>query len=597
MKSILSKNLTKANVDRHNTAGYLGIRKFHSLLIASMIDAAQLIAIGIIDKLITGNIVGPDAVAAISLLSPVDTILMLFELLFSTGASVLYARAIADYDGDRARKIEGMTIIMTIAVSIILLFLSYIGENAFFDMIEATGEIREYAANYFFFSRFMFILTPISTLLGEFAVVDGDEKLVLATTLFDVIGDIGLSVILCFKIGIAGASLGSIIGSSFSVVVLFIHFFKKSNPMRPVPYFSFRDTCEILKISAADSVSLLFDTGFELFIKFWFISHYGMVLTPVLATVTSILDLLFIADSISSSCDTMIIAYRGDGNPYAIRNLLHHATKIAMLIGLGFIAVICIIAPVFPYIYGIRDAEMIRLSAIGCRIVAVEIIPYSLIALFNSYYVRTERYGIAISLNAADSLLLRAPLIMIFSSAFGMTGVWIGCALTGYASLFFLFLVISMKYGRSNFPLIDIDRKTASLKLSFMITPENSVNASIKVSEYMKEHGIDTIAATKAALIYEEVPLLVADINKEINTKKEIHIDTFAALEKEGVKIVFWYDGELANVSDPDMLPKDLRNYLITGLFNINQNVRSLTTSGYNRLSFVIPYSRQNEAI
>ena len=77
---------------------------------------------------------------------------------------------------------------------------------------------------------------------------------------------------------------------------------------------------------------------------------------------------------------------------------------------------------------------------------------------------------------------------------------------------------------------------------------------------------------------------------KEINKKKEIHIDTFAALEKEGVKIVFWYDGELANISDPDMLSQDLRNFLITGLFNINQDVRSLMTSGYNRLSFVIPY-------
>ncbi len=85
MKSILSKNLTKARVDQHNTAGYLGIRKFHSLLI-------------------------------ISLLSPADTVLILFELLFSMGASVLYARAIADYDGDKAKKIEGMTIIMTISV-------------------------------------------------------------------------------------------------------------------------------------------------------------------------------------------------------------------------------------------------------------------------------------------------------------------------------------------------------------------------------------------------------------------------------------------------------------------------------------------------
>ena len=590
MKSILSKNLTNVRVDRHNTAGYLGIRKFHSLLAASMIDAAQLIAMGIIDKLITGNIVSPDAVAAISLLSPADTILMLFELLFSAGASVMYARAIADFDGERARKIEGMTIILTVSVSIILLLLSFAGENAFFDMIEATGEIREYASDYFFFSRFMFILTPISTLLGEFAVVDGDEKLVMATTIFDVIGDIGLSVIFCFKIGIAGASLGSIIGSSFSVVVLLIHFFKKSNPLRPVLYFSLRDTLEILKISAADSISLLFDTGFELFIKFWFISHFGMILTPVLATVTSILDLLFIADGISSSCDTMIIAYRGDGNPYAIRNLLNHAAKIAVLIGAVFIALICIIAPVFPYIYGIRDEEMIRLSAIGCRIVAIEIIPYSLIALFNSYYIRTERYAIAIGLNAVNSLLFRAPLIMIFSSAFGMTGVWIGCGLTGYVSFLFLYLIISLRYSRTNFPLIDVNIKTACLNLSFMITTEESVNASIKVSEYLEDHDIDTITATRAALIYEEVPLLVADINKEINKKKEIHIDTFAALEKEGVKIVFWYDGELANISDPDMLSQDLRNFLITGLFNINQDVRSLMTSGYNRLSFVIPY-------
>lgn len=589
---MLNNGLAKRKLNNSHAAGYLGIKKFHLMMLAASIDAVQMIAMSIIDKLITGNVIGPDALAGISLLSPVDTILMLFEFLFSTGAAVMYTRAIADYDSERARKIEGMTILLTLIMGVVLIVLSFIGERAYFDMIEASGPARAYAQKYFFFSRFSFLLSPVSTLLGEFVMVDGDERLVLWTTVFDVLGDLVLSLGLCFIMGIGGASLGSIIGSSCSVIVLTIHFFRKSNPNKPIMYFSLRDIWEIIKIGASDSISLIFDTGYELFIKIWFISHFSMSMLPVLAAVSSVSDLLFVADGASDSINAMILAYRGDGNQYAIKNLMSDAAKISIYIAIGFVTVVCAVSGVIPYIFGIRDPELIHLSAVGCRIQSIEILPYIFIAIFTSYYIGIEKYGLAICASALKALIIRMPMVMLGTVLLGMNGVWLGSGLTSYVTLVVMAVIVIVRYGKKNFPFIDIDTSVKALNLSFNISAEEAVEASKSVARFLEEAGIDPITTNRTVFAMEEIPLLVLDINKDVDKVKErgIHIDTFTALEKEGVRLVLWYDGELSDATDPDLVPTNLRGFMVSGIMSDTSDRNYLMTSGYNRVSLVIPY-------
>lgn len=591
---MIRSNLATTKLNNSHAAGYLGIRKFHLLLLASTIDAVQVIIMGILDKLIVGNLIGPDAVAGISLLSPMDTILMMFEYLFSTGAAVMYARAIADYDENRARKVEGMTIFLTLVFSFILVILSFTGENAYFATLSASGPALEYAKQYFYFSRFRFIFTPLSTLLGAFVLVDGNEKLVMWTTVCEMAGDFVLSIILCLTIGVSGAALGNILSSSFTIIALLIHFFRPSNKRRPMMHFSLRETLEVITIGASDSISLLFDAGYEMFIKIWFIRHFGMEHLAVLVAVSAVSDLLFLGDGTSSSINMMILAYRGDGNQYAIRNLMHHAARISLYISLGFIVIICSAARLIPVMFGIRDPHLISLAATGCRIESVEILAYIFISVLSTYYVSISRYGLAIAANALNSLIVRVPLVVIFTQIAGMNGVWIGSGLTSGVSLGVLALIVTVLYGRDKFPLIDIDKTTESINVSFPITVEEAVGASRTVEKFLSDHDVNPVTTVKAVLAIEEVPLLVAEINKdsEIVKNEGIHIDTFTAIEKEGIRVIFWYDGTLTDAADPEQMPGSLRGYLVAGLMGNVENRNYLPTAGYNRISFMIPYSR-----
>ena len=592
MKISIAKLFATKKMYRGRAAGYLGVKKFNLLLFAAMVDGLQLIIVEAIDKLITGNIIGPDAIAGISLLGPIDDINMLFQFFFTTGATVMYARAVADFDSEKAKGIVGMTVFLTVIMGAVLVILSFPAEDWFLDLLGATGPAREYAKQYFTFSRFSFLLSPLYTLLGEFVIVDGDDRLVVITTVCEVVGDVVLSLILCFKIGIGGASLGSIIGLGTGLILLLYHFFKPSNALRPKMHYSFREALEMVKIGATDSVALFCDALYEAFANMWFISHFGIRLLPVMVAVSAVSDMLFMGDGAGSAINAMLLAYRGEGNRYAIRNLVRHAAKVSVFISIGFIAIVCVGARAIPFIFGIHDPQMVEMSVIGCRIQSIEMLPYILIAMLSVYYIGIEKYGLAISLNAMNSLFIRVPMVILFSCLLGMNGVWLGVGLTSYVVILVLAMIVGLIYGKGSFPMLDLNRSTKSFNICFPITPEESVKASEKIEKFLVKRKVDSTTIIKAKLVMEEFPLLVAEVNKDCDKamKGAIDIDAFAAVEKAGIRMVFWYDGDMDDVSDPEHIPESLRGFLMSELMAETESRNYLPTAGYNRVSFLLPY-------
>ncbi len=70
-------------------SGYLGRAKVTALLVISILSSLQDIIMEATDKLIVGNMIGPDAVSGTMLSSPILSFCATFEMLVSAGASVL----------------------------------------------------------------------------------------------------------------------------------------------------------------------------------------------------------------------------------------------------------------------------------------------------------------------------------------------------------------------------------------------------------------------------------------------------------------------------------------------------------------------------
>lgn len=598
MKFRRSKQYDNKKMKYGYIAGYLGIKKFDRLFFAAMFEGVQMVIMGVIDKLIIGNLFGKEAMAGIVLLGPLDDICSLFQIMFTAGAAIVYSQAIAEYDIERARKIEGMSIFLTMLTSVILFLTVTLVEKSYFDIMEAEGSARTFAEQYFIYSKFFFLLTPLSTLLGEFIIVDGNEKIVIMTMFGEIIGNVFLSFALCLTIGIRGASLGSMIGILLCLCILLQHFFRRSNKLKPKFFFSLEETLRILKIGASDSVSILFDSIYDFFIRVWFISHFGIKMIPALAAVVAVSDLFYLGDSVGSAVNTMMLSYCGEGNKNAAQNLLIHAVKASILFATAFIGVVYVAADAIPFILGIRHSELNPVAALGCRLRSIEIIPYMIIVILVNYYISIEKYSIAVFANAMKALLIRIPMVVIFSNILGMEGVWLGSGLTSYITLAVLILYIVLRYGRNNFPFIGLDFRKKTININFRINEDDAAIASEKLEQFLQSNGIDKSNEVQATMALEEISMLILETNRgKMQADKDIHIDTFASIDDDGVRLVFWYDGDLFDAVDPEQVPTGLRAFVVYEIMDKAKRKNYMPTSGYNRISFLFPFKEMLKAL
>ena len=134
---------TKRRKTRHSV-GYLGKAKVRNLFFVSLAGSLMTVLSDATDALIVANLIGPDAVAGTVLVAPFFTFGMIFEILVSTGAAVLYTRAVADYDSKKAREILGMSGAIALIFGALLSVAAFTGQNLFFDLMGAEGVVCEY---------------------------------------------------------------------------------------------------------------------------------------------------------------------------------------------------------------------------------------------------------------------------------------------------------------------------------------------------------------------------------------------------------------------------------------------------------------------
>ena len=104
--------------------------------------------------------------------------------------------------------------------------------------------------------------------------------------------------------GIFGIMLGTVIGNVSALLILSTHYFKKSNTLKFVAYFSFRNIWYCLKYSITDGINFLL-WGIVDFILISYISRsFGDKYLVVLAVAISLIEFAVIFDGIARSLPT-----------------------------------------------------------------------------------------------------------------------------------------------------------------------------------------------------------------------------------------------------------------------------------------------------
>ncbi|MCQ2389376.1 MAG: hypothetical protein MJ138_06655 [Kiritimatiellae bacterium] len=555
--------------------------KFRGLLFAATLSMLAEFLMGFLDSIIAGNILGEKALSAINVLQTPMSAVSFFAWLIGTGTAICFSVAVGRFDKRRASETFSQGVFSAAGIGLVLLAFMAFGREAFFDALGPDAEVRSLASSFWTWYAPCAFLEPVTILLNAACYADGDGKLCVISYVAEFSVKLVSSVLLTFAMGIGGCGLGTTLGDVVLLGMLLLHFRNKANTLSLVRHFSFADLWDICRNSFGDASTRLCWAGLFFFINKYVIDHYGSGMLPVAGVVVALISVTEAFNGISNAAQPLVGVYMGERNNKGVRTVMDAAVKFSVVGGLALSAVL-LAAPVLVLkLLGIDDPELVAAGKAAVRIVSLGYVFWSLVTLFNSYYVFIGRVALSCTLTILANFV--APWLLILAlGGFGVCGTWWALALAPVAAVAGIGVYVVLRDGVAKFPLmLDRSRDAKTHIFDLKVDSDSACAVSERVSDAIAANGISYGIAARAALIVEEVLMAVKDRNGARAVLAEVSLDM-----NDGVSLVIRDDGEIFDITDADAKVSSLRTYLVASIME-NQKLRgNLTTTGYNRNVF-----------
>ena len=556
-------------------------QKFSSMLISGTFTKAVMYLMLLSDSIIAGYFIGASGVAGINAITPVTAIVTFFGDLVSTGVGIVFARETGAMRKDRADKIYGQGLIISIGMGLLSALLIFVSRDMYFAVSGITGDILNNALEYYRLVPINAFLTIVIFYLEQMVYSDGDELCNNICYGFQIGGNVILSIILTKFFGMTGIILGSVIGNALGILVCCWHFFRKCNTLHFVWHLSIKDFLLTSRYSIVDS-SVYICWGLMDYVMISHVSgHYGENGLITLAVVVSLIEFGVVMDGVGMAMQPLIGTYFGEGNPKLIKRVMKSGIKASIIEGAAATLLILIFAKQFCALFGITDGEALAPSIAAIRIVCLGFVFCSLVSLTTSYYMLIDRIGMATAIACFQNGLLYIILPITGSLLFGFYGMWAGFVVAPAVALTTAMLFVFFRFKKDNFPFLLKSLESDIEVLDGTLTPDAAVALSKEVSDSLLARQYPAGEANRAALFVEETGLTILDMNN--NSKKPVLMELSLFFEEDSVLIIERDSGKLFDLTDPDVQVKGLSGFILSGLMASHQEKAYLVTTGYNR--------------
>ena len=540
------------------------------------------------DSVIAGLMIGEDAVAAISLVTPAYSLAAFFGGMLSIGVPILYSKAMGEFNKKEADNYFALGLTAALATGILLSSVFFVFGDSHLRSFEASEAVFRHAHTYFFWYKLTILLSTLNMLISEMILADGDETLSLISSLAQVVGNIVLSVILSIFFGMAGIAFASFAGTASALIIASIHFFKKANSLKLGFFFSVKKLFAVVKYSAIDAGSYLFLACFSVAIEHFIIITYGSDMLILASIILAVKEFQLVFDGIGEAITPIMNIYLGEESCPAIRKCYRLAKRTSIIEGVIVTLVIIAFSQVIVKIYGITNPDIFVLADNGAKILALGLVHISLLYLLTSYYLIIDKILLGFVICGLRDMIVALPLCMILGKIFGVYGMFAGAALAPVAAYYLSLLFVRLRYGKENTPLLLADREK-SLKAvfhEFTVTPEAVIAVQKNIGDFLRANNVDKKLVSKTELLIEELYMLVYERNDK---KPTVCAECTALIRDDGIQIIEKDDGALFDLTDEDSLPSSLGAFVVASYMEkMKGNKMYLTTMSYNRNTFRI---------
>ncbi|MEF3822171.1 MATE family efflux transporter [Acinetobacter baumannii] len=395
---------------------------------------------GTINTIFVGQMMGVDAIAAVSVFFPILFLLLAFIIGISTGTTVLVGQAWGAQNIEKVQSVVGSTLFMTIIGGIITAIIGVFFAHDILELLGTDPKVMHLSLPYVQWmlagSPLLFVYIIYTSILR--GVGDSTTPL-LALALTSVIGLVITPILLkgyfgLPALGIIAPAIATITGYVAILIFLAIYLNKKKHPLRPNRQLlqHIRHNSElskiILRLGVPTGIQMI-TTSMAGLVIVGLVNRFGAHATAAYGAVNQVLNYIqFPAISISIAASIFAAQAIGAGKS----DLLARVTRTAL--GMNFLFTGALIA--LGYLFSkylmalfITDPTVVVLGQQLLFIVLWAILFFGACAIFASIMRASGTVTVPMLINISAILFIEMPCAYWFSSMWGLKGIWVAYAL------------------------------------------------------------------------------------------------------------------------------------------------------------------------
>lgn len=406
------------------------IRKlYYKYLIPSLGSAMVMSIYTLTDAIVIGKGVGADALAALSITTPLLCVLMSTGILFGVGGSVQMSVHRGTGNDQKANRYFTLSLVGIGIVSLLLWLIYGLGMPHLLKIMGADETLYPYAMDYMRYMDYFLPVAVFSNYIAIFIRADNDPNRAMIGVLLGGAVNIVLDIVLVFplKCGIGGAALASALGMTIQVLVGTSHFLSKSNRLRLVrPLHVMRSYGHIIGIGIPSFFNEFANGFIVMLFNIQILKYCGPASLSVYSVISNCV-ILFnsLFTGVGQSIQPIISTNYGAGRNDRIVDIRKMSYITIMILGVIFSLSGILYPTGISRIFLGVDPEIERIAKSGIRLYFTAFIPMG-INLLTSYYLQAVlkgRQSLCISL--LRNIILSCICILIFPILFAPGSLWV----------------------------------------------------------------------------------------------------------------------------------------------------------------------------
>ena len=471
----------------------------------------------IVDTIFVSNLIGVEAMSAVTMSLPVETIVQLTGYCLGIGGSIAVGNMLGKRDKESASKLFSATFIVTLAVGIIFALCAFpTAEPIARILVQGGGVLADYTRDYIRISMLGAPVIGIGLMMVNYLGVENHPELAsIYLILANVINLVLDYIFLRFTpLGITGASLSTVLGFLLAMVVFL--FYIRSDK-RNIQFVRLKASeFVIIKEAVVTGVPMLVFMATN-FIKALGlntiimnqIGEDGMAVFTVCDNVLLIVEML--TGGIIGVIPNVAGILFGEKDYLGIRVLCKKMLKYSYIVLAVIFVAIMLFTEQITILFGSSGGELGRQMVYALRIFALCVIPYLWNKFIISYYESIEETAIASFVTFLENAVavLPATFVGIYIwkqiDGIGINGIAVGFVATEIITVIAAWIFRKIKHKNSTFYIVPDKNPGVNLDFSIKSTMDETQNVHQKIIEFCKEEGISGNKANLAAVCAEEM--------------------------------------------------------------------------------------------